>query len=71
MPVELLAQDIATIRIRDIIKDEARSALQTLGLVVNSQPPPFPPKRQKPAHLRLVEPQPDDSTSLPKPAPGD
>src|SRR5215813_6008171 len=46
-PVELLARDIASVRVRDVI----RQAL--LGAGINPPPPPEPKRRRPP--LRLVE----------------
>ena len=57
-PVELLAQDIATVKVRDFIRAEIWSLLQAAGLVSPSQTPPLmPPRaRQRSTHLRLIEP---------------
>jgi hypothetical protein len=71
-PVELLAQDTATIKVRDFIRAEIWAVLQTANLVPPNQPPPLtPPKRQRPTHLRVVKPQPehelpDSLSALPK-----
>jgi len=51
-PVELLARDIASVRVRDVIRQEIRQAL--LGAGINPPPPPPAPKRRRPP-LRLVE----------------
>src|SRR5215468_4430633 len=60
-PVELLARDLATIRVRDFIRAEIWSVLQATGLVRPNQPPlPQPrPRRRPTTHLRVVEPQSD------------
>ncbi len=55
-PMVLLSQDIATAKVRDIIRDEVRIFLVLAGLLPRS-PPPLPPpdktKRKKP-QLRIV-----------------
>src|SRR5262249_9229038 len=51
-PVELLARDIASVRVRDVIRQEIRQAL--LGAGIDPPPPPPEPKRRRPP-LRLVE----------------
>jgi hypothetical protein len=52
----LLADDIATVKVRAFIRAEIWSALQAAGLVAPNQPPPsLYPKRQPRRHLRLVE----------------
>ncbi len=72
MPVELLAQDIATARVRDLIRAEVWTALQMFGVVPKNEPPPLsPPKSQPRAQLRVVKPQPehelpDSPSELPK-----
>jgi hypothetical protein len=51
-PVELLARDIDTARVRDVIRQELREALLAAGIIL---PPPAPrPKRRGPP-LRLVD----------------
>jgi hypothetical protein len=56
-PVELLAKDIGNIQVRDFIRAEIWSMLQEAGLVASDRRPPSPPpKRQRPAHLRVVQP---------------
>jgi hypothetical protein len=59
-PVEALAKDIATMRVRTIIRAEIWAALRELGLVDAAKPPPGPPSR-RPA-LRLVKDHPDDQS---------
>ena len=60
-PVESLARDLATVKVRDFIRAEIWSQLQAAGLIAPNQPPPLPPKaRQKPTHLRVVEPRSSD-----------
>jgi hypothetical protein len=57
-PVELLAKDIATIQVRDFIRAEIWGMLQEAGLVASDRHPASPPpKRQRPAHLRVVKPE--------------
>jgi hypothetical protein len=51
--MELLAQDIATVRGRDIILREVWDMLVQAGIVNGSEPPPPKPKRKKP-ELRIV-----------------
>ena len=59
-PVELLAQDIATARVRDFIRAEVWTALQMFGVVPKNESPPLsPPKSQRPTQLRVVKPQPE------------
>ena len=54
-PMELLAQDIAVMRVRGILRREVWAILKEAGLVSQSEPPP-PPRPQGPAqHLRLVK----------------
>jgi hypothetical protein len=71
--VELLAQDIATTRVRDFIRAEVWTVLQAAGLVAPNHPLSLPPrKRQQPAYLRVVKPRreqelPDSASELPKP----
>jgi tRNA(Ile2) C34 agmatinyltransferase TiaS len=51
-PVELLARDIDTARVRDVIRQEVREALLAAGIIL---PPPAPkPKRRGPP-LRLID----------------
>jgi hypothetical protein len=51
-PIELLARDIDTARVRDVIRQEVREALLAAGIIL---PPPAPkPKRRGPV-LRLIE----------------
>jgi hypothetical protein len=58
--VELLARDLATVRVRDFIRAEIWNMLMAAGLVKPTQPLPLPPKtRRKPA-LRVVEPRSSD-----------
>jgi len=51
-PVELLARDIASVRVRDMIRQEIRQILLDAGITL--PPPPPEPKRRGPP-LRLVE----------------
>src|SRR6516164_11078769 len=51
-PVELLARDIASVRVRDVIRQEVRQVLLEAGIIL--PPPPPEPKRRRPP-LRLVE----------------
>jgi hypothetical protein len=51
--VEALAKDIATVRVRAVIRQEIWAALRELGLVDAAEPPPQSPSR-RPA-LRLVK----------------
>jgi hypothetical protein len=58
-PVELLARDLATARVRDFLRAEIWSLLQAAGLIApNQAPPPLPRTRRQSTHLRVVEPQP-------------
>jgi hypothetical protein len=51
-PVELLARDIDTARVRDVIRREVREILVEAGIIL---PPPAPkPKRRAPP-LRLID----------------
>jgi hypothetical protein len=53
-PMAMLAEDIATARVRALIRTELWSLLRELGLVPGSQPPPPPePKPRKP-NLHVV-----------------
>jgi hypothetical protein len=50
--MELLARDIDTARVRNVIREEVREALLAAGIIL---PPPTPkPKRRGPP-LRLVD----------------
>ena len=51
-PQVLLAQDLATVSVRDAIRAEVRLALSQLGFDVPPLPPDQPKKR---SHLRVVE----------------
>jgi hypothetical protein len=51
--VQALANDISTIRMRAVIRQEIWAALRELGLVQDAEPPPQSP-RKRPA-LRVVE----------------
>jgi hypothetical protein len=50
----LLAQDIATVQVRDVIRQEVMYCLVRLGLVSPGTPPPSKP-RAKATTLRIVE----------------
>ncbi len=52
-PLVLLSQDIATMKVRDIIRREVWDLLVRAGVVSGSPPPPDTPKSEKP-HLRIV-----------------
>ena len=54
-PMELLAQDIATMKVRGILRQEIWAVLKEVGLVTQPEPPPPRPKRDQTRHLRLVE----------------
>ena len=53
-PMELLQQDIATVRFRDFIRREIWEVLKQAKLVATPEPPP-PPKPKAPSGLRLVK----------------
>ena len=53
-PMELLQQDIATVRFRDFIRREIWEVLNQAGLVATPEPPP-PLKPNAPSGLRLVK----------------
>ena len=46
-PMELLAQDIATVRVRAVIREELMYCLARLGFVSPGTPPPSPPSKPK------------------------
>jgi hypothetical protein len=50
-PVELLARDIATVQVRDFIRQQVREILLQAGIDL----PPPPPKPRRRANLRLVD----------------
>jgi hypothetical protein len=52
-PMVLLSQDIATMKVREIIRREIWDILTRAGLVSGSPPLPDKPKREKP-RLRIV-----------------
>jgi hypothetical protein len=52
-PMELLAQDIGTVHVRAVIRQEVMYCLAELGLVSPRTPPPPKPKAKVPA-LRIV-----------------
>ena len=58
-PMELLAQDIATVKVRAVIRDEIWKILTQAGLVGGNLPPP-PPKPRR-AQLRVIDTASDDS----------
>src|SRR5262245_61440385 len=51
----MLAQDIATTKVPDVIRAEIWEMLRQLGLVDAGPPPPREKKRSRPTHLRLIE----------------
>jgi hypothetical protein len=51
-PVELLARDIATVQVRDFIRQVVRELLLEAGIIL--PPPPPKPKRHDPP-LRLIK----------------
>jgi hypothetical protein len=53
--IELLARDIASVRVRDRIRTEVWSILKQAGLVVDPTPPPAPKQMRRGPNLRLVE----------------
>jgi hypothetical protein len=55
-PAALLAEDIATMKLRGLIRAEVWSLLCTAGLVSGPIPPPEPKPRgpKKPNHLHVV-----------------
>jgi predicted nucleic acid-binding Zn ribbon protein len=58
--VQMLAEDIDTVRIRNIIRAEVWTALQMAGVVPKNEPPPLAPRKsQRRADLRIVKPQPE------------
>jgi hypothetical protein len=54
-PMMMLAQDIATTKVRDVIRAEICDILQRYGLIPKAPPPPREKKRPPPTHLGLVE----------------
>jgi hypothetical protein len=52
-PVELLARDIASARVRDLIREQVRELLLEAGIILPPPSPPTPKRRHPP--LRLVE----------------
>jgi hypothetical protein len=52
-PVELLARDIASARVRDFIREQVRELLLEAGIILPPPSPPTPKRRHPP--LRLVE----------------
>jgi hypothetical protein len=53
-PIEALSNDLATTKVRDLIREEVRSILQEFGLIPNP-PPPSTPKAPRQSPLRLVK----------------
>ena len=51
-PIELLARDIGTARVRDVIRQEVREALLAAGIIL---PPPAPKPKRGGSPLRLIE----------------
>jgi hypothetical protein len=55
-PMELLAQDLTTLKVRNILRREIWAVLREAGLVAQPEPPPpARPKRDRSHRLRLVE----------------
>src|SRR5262245_12592041 len=52
-PMVMLAQDIATTKVRDVIRAEIWEILRQVGLVAAGLPPP--PEKKRPTHLRLIK----------------
>ena len=50
----MLAQDIATAKIREVLRKEVVLVLTQLGLITNPPPAPPSPPRPKPRHLQMV-----------------
>ena len=59
--VEMVARDLATAKVREVVRSEAWHLLRQMGLVVAAEPPPTPKKPRKPT-LRLVKPEPAEDT---------
>jgi len=53
--IELLAQDIASVRVRDVIRAEILSILNQAGLVPEPTPPSAHNKTSPGHHLKLVK----------------
>jgi hypothetical protein len=53
-PMEMLSQAIATVQVRDVIRQEVRACLIQAGLISPATPPPPKPKAK--ATLRVVKP---------------
>ena len=53
-PVELLARDIASVRVRAFVKNLIREVLLEAGITV-PPPPPLPKPKRRPSHLHVVE----------------
>jgi hypothetical protein len=62
-PMVMLAQDIATAKVRDVIRAEIWEILRQVGLVEAGASPPREKKRSQPTPLRLIE-KGDDSGSI-------
>jgi hypothetical protein len=52
-PMELLAQDIATARVRDLIRAEVRSLLSQIGVEIPPRPQSSAAEKRR-SHLQLV-----------------
>jgi hypothetical protein len=65
-PVELLAQDVATMRVRNLLRAEIWAVLQEVGLINSKWPvPPIPRIPRRAPKLRLVEGPTDDPERSP------
>jgi hypothetical protein len=59
-PIELLARDLATVQVRDVIRAEIWAIMVQLGWVDERAPAPKPPRTGPKPPLRLVEPTDND-----------
>ena len=60
-PMELLAQDLATARVRAVIRDEIWKILTQAGLVGGDLPPPPTKPRRAGPQLRVIDTAADDT----------
>ena len=58
-PVELLARDLAHVRVREWLRREIWELLRQANLVQDTQPPPLPPNSPR-RNLRLVRTEAED-----------